>query len=293
MNRAGLPKPCASSGRATERRKPEDRIIDDPYAKLFLGPVMRAALVTLEATGRIGVFAEEHSPGLIAYVLARHRFIDNALARALTSKTPVEQVVLLGAGYDTRAYRFAPALGGRPVFEVDFPSTSRRKAQLVAERAEELPRTNVRIVEIDFLQERLEDRLDGTGFRRGARTFFVWEGVSMYLTRNTVRDTLHTIRAICGPGSELAMDFWYLLDTPDLASAAHRLSANFLQLLDEPMTFSMHPEDLVPFMEKIGLDIVDLANAAELEQRYVRDDRRIIPACYVVHAAMRGGSPEP
>src|SRR5687767_4288283 len=119
--------------RATDqRRKPEERIVDDPYAKTFLGPMMRAALVTLEATGRLGVLAEEYSAGLTAYVLCRHRFIDDCLKEALAdANAPVEQVVLLGAGYDTRAYRFAGELRGRPVFEVDFPSTSKRKAEVV------------------------------------------------------------------------------------------------------------------------------------------------------------------
>ncbi|MCK6547045.1 SAM-dependent methyltransferase [Myxococcota bacterium] len=272
--------------RASDQRRPPDaRIIDDPYAKLFLGPVMRAALATLEATGAVGRFAEEHAPGLVTYVLARHRFIDDALLRALRAPSPaVEQVVLLGAGYDTRAHRFAADLSGRTVFEVDFPSTSRRKSEVVAAKASALPQADVRRVEIDFLHERLEDCLDRAGFRRGVRTFFVWEGVSMYLTRRTVQDTLATLRALGGVGSELAMDFWFLLDTPDLLSTAHRMSANFLHLLGEPLIFSIHPEDAGPFFERAGLAIEDLADARALEHRYVHDDRRVYPACYVVLA---------
>lgn len=277
-----------------QRRSPDARIVDDPYAKLFLGPVMRAALTTLEVTGPIGRFAEEHAPGLLTYVLARHRFIDDALVRSLRAPAPrVEQVVLLGAGYDTRAHRFAKDLSDRTVFEVDFPSTSRRKAELVHAHARELPSANLHRVEIDFLHERLEDALDRAGFRRGVRTFFVWEGVSMYLTRRTVQDTLATLRALSGPGSELAMDFWFLLDTPDLMSTAHRMSGNFLHLLGEPLIFSLHPEDAPPFFERAGLAIEDLALAGDLEQRYVRDARRVYPACYVVLAELHAGRQRP
>jgi methyltransferase (TIGR00027 family) len=271
-----------------QRRKPEDRILDDPYAKIFLGPMMRAALVALEASGRVGVLAEEHSPGLTAYVLCRHRFIDDCLRDALNDTArPIEQVVLLGAGYDTRAYRFASELRGRPVFELDFRSTSRRKAELVAEKQAELPSANVTIVEIDFLTERVEDRLGATGFKKGARTFFVWEGVSMYLTRKAVQGTLATLRGISGAGSQLVMDCWYLLDTPDVVSTAHRLSANFLHLVGEPVTFGIHPEDVDPFLDRLSYDLVDLADAAELERRYVRDGRKVYPACYVLRAQTR------
>lgn len=272
---------CAA--RATDQRhKKEDRIVDDPFAKLFLGPMWRAALATLEVSGRLGDLTFELSPGLFTYVLARHRFIDDALARALSDRDdPVEQVVLLGAGYDTRAYRFAEQLEGRRVFEVDFPSTSRRKAEVIAEKRSELPRINPTIVEIDFVKETLEDRLLAHGFVRGARTFFVWEGVSMYLTRKAVQSTLSTIRALSGRKSEVAMDFWYLLDSPDLISTAHRMSANLLYFLGEPMTFGIHPEDVGPFVERLGLKVGALADAAELERLYVRDERRVYPACYV------------
>ncbi len=271
-----------------QRRKKEDRIVDDPYAKLFLGPLTRAALATLEATGRLGEIAEEHAPGLVTYVLARHRFIDQCLVRALDDSTAaVEQIVLLGAGYDTRAYRFAKAIGSRPVFEIDYPSTSRRKAEIIEERKRELPNVDTRRIEIDFLVDELADKLDEAGFVRGLRTFFIWEGVSMYLTRRAVQDTLTVVRTLSSPGSEIAMDFWHFLDSGDFASTAHNLSSTFLYFLGEAMTFSIHPEDVVPFLDRLQYDVLDLADAASLEQRFVKDDRRVHPSCYVVSAKTR------
>jgi methyltransferase (TIGR00027 family) len=268
-----------------QRRRPEDRIVDDPYAKLFLGPLTRAALVTLEATGRLGERAEEHVPGLATYVLTRHRFIDECLVRALRDPAQnVEQIVLLGAGYDTRAHRYAREIGSRPVFEVDYPSTSRRKAEIVAERKSELPEAPITRVEIDFLTEKLDVQLECAGFVRGRRTFFIWEGVSMYLTRSAVQDTLGTIREISGRGSQLAADFWHFLDSGDFASTAHNLSSTFLYFLGEPMTFSIHPEDVVPFLDRLHFEVLDLADPAELERRYVRDDRRVHRSCYVLCA---------
>src|SRR4029077_17138079 len=91
-----------------QRRPPGKRILDDPYARWFLGPMSRAALATWEASGRWGRLAERLSPRRTAWVLARHGGIADCLAGALEGD--LEQVVLLGAGYDTRAYRFAAVL---------------------------------------------------------------------------------------------------------------------------------------------------------------------------------------
>lgn len=270
--------------RAAERRREAAlRVLDDPYAKWFLGSFARAALATLEATGRLGRLAEEAGPtGLSTYIVSRHRFIDDALKEALASGA-VEQVVVLGAGYDTRAYRLAELLKGRRFYEVDFPATSRRKARIVEAHSEELPSVDVVRVEIDFLEARLEDALAAAGFQRRP-TFFIWEGVSMYLTRAAVKSTLGTLRTLGGAGSRLAMDLWFLLDSHDLMSTLRRVSPNLLHFLGEPITFGIHHEDVGPFLERLGFVTDDLADAAALEARYVKDDRRVYPACYVLTA---------
>ena len=274
--------------RATEQRHAAaERIVDDPYAKLFLGRLSRAALASWEASGTLGNLAERWSPGLAAYVLTRHRFIDDRLRKALAGK--LEQLVLLGAGYDSRAYRFAAELKGRPVFEVDFPATSRRKARLLAPRAAALPSVDVRRIEIDFETDSLAGRLGEAGFKPRRRTFVVWEGVSMYLTRSAVKATLTTLREITAPGSELTMDCWYFLDSPDLMTTAYRMSANLLSLLGESVAFGIHPEDVGHFLARLGYRVRDLADSAELERRYIRDGRRVIPGNYLVHAATLPG----
>ena len=125
---------------AEQRRKPAERIVDDPYAKFFLGPMLGATLNAWEASGVLGDLAELFSPGLITFVLCRHRYIDDCLRRALGGN--LEQVVILGAGYDMRAYRLAQEINHRPVFEVDHPATSRRKARILAVRKSELPVAN-------------------------------------------------------------------------------------------------------------------------------------------------------
>jgi methyltransferase (TIGR00027 family) len=269
--------------RALERRRdPAVRILDDPYAHFFLGRSAKAALAAANAAGPFGELPSRFLPGLATFVLARHRFIDDALVGAL--KDGAEQVVILGAGYDTRAYRFAEELAGRPVFEVDFPSTGRRKDDLVRKHARDLPGALVRRVEVDFLNETFDGPLIRAGFEKGARTVVVWEGVSMYLTRAAVKQTLSIINGICAPKSDLLLDFWFLLDSADVRAAAHRFSANLLQFLGEPVLFGIHPEDLAAFLERNGFTLVDLADAEELSRRYVKDRRDVYPAMFVARA---------
>lgn len=273
--------------RALEQRRPSaQRIVDDPFAHLFLGRSFKAAVRAAEAAGPFSEIPNRFLPGVAAFVLARHRFIDESLVAALarTGDDRIEQVVLLGAGYDTRAYRFAELLAGRPVFEVDFPATGQRKDDLVRKHVKHLPGALVRRVEVDFLKETFDGPLRRAGFISGARTFFVWEGVSMYLTRDAVKQTLSLIHAAGGPGSEMCCDFWFLLDTPDLRSAAHRLSANLLHLLGEPVLFGIHPEDTTAFFSSLGFDVDELAGAARLRERFVRDKRDVYPAMFVLRA---------
>jgi methyltransferase (TIGR00027 family) len=271
--------------RASEQRhRAANRIVNDPYAKLFLGPMLRAALATWEASGRIGDLADRFAPGLVTWVLCRHRYIDDCLLGALAGNA--EQVVVLGAGYDMRAYRFARELGDRPVFELDYPATSQRKARILARHQSELPRADVRTVEIDFQTDSLRDRLRSAGLRPGAPTFFVWEGVAMYLSREAVKHTLTELLEISAAGSRIALDLWRLPEGADVASAAARLSANALDLIGEPVTFAIHPEDAEPFLRRLGYRVLEIAESPALEKRYVRDRRRVYGAAYLVHAAM-------
>lgn len=269
--------------RAFEHRQPKNqRVLDDPYAHWFLRPMARAALLYENAAPQIGRLSDWATDGLLQFVVARHRYMDDALVRALPRG--VEQVVLLGAGYDMRAYRLAKQLRERPVFEVDHPATGRRKARIVEEHAKDLPRVHLRRVEVDFEKQSFRQELRKAGFREHRKTFFVWEGVSMYLTRSSVKKTLQTLRAMSVSGSHVVLDLWYLPDEHDLLSAARRFSSNLLALLGEPITFGIHPEDVGGFFQRLGFRVREVATADVLRKRYFKPTTHIYPANYVAHA---------
>src|SRR5829696_2899621 len=98
QSRPSLTAEAVTMARAVEHLKPPaERVIDDPWAQLFLSGAARRALATWSATGRV---VRRLGPSGTTYVPLRHRFIDEHLSAALDEG--VTQVVLLGAGYDTR-----------------------------------------------------------------------------------------------------------------------------------------------------------------------------------------------
>ncbi len=128
-------------------------------------------------------------PGARASGVARTRLIDDLLAQALASQ--IEQVVILGAGYDCRAYRL-PLLVQARVFEVDQASTLTAKRQRLGQVLHGLP-PSVSFVEVDFNQQHPEGALEAAGYRGDLRTCFIWEGVTNYLTAAAVDGTLRWI----------------------------------------------------------------------------------------------------
>jgi methyltransferase (TIGR00027 family) len=266
-------------------RKPEERIVSDEYAPVFLSPTYRGVLESLRLGSPLVRLAERHElAGISAFVLLRHRFIDEQLHRALAAGA--EQVVLLGAGYDSRAYRFAEELQGRPVHEVDLAPLSRRKAEIVAAHPELFGANSIRRVEIDFRTESLADRLLDSGFSVGVRTFVVWEGVSMYLSRLTVSATLATLREICGGGSTLAMDFWYDVGGVHPYDQVRRVAAQAIRLIGEPVTFGLPPTNAPDFLAKHSFTVGDLAESEELARRYSTAGRPSEKSVYVLAAQL-------
>ena len=145
---------------------------------------------------------------MISMIVHRTAFFDEVLATAVdpTGPHPAQQVVFLGAGWDTRAFG---ALRDRPVrvFEVDTPATQRAKT-LALDRAD-IDASHVTFVETDFGQTSWFNALLGRGFDPDLPTFILWEGVTYYLDEKTVQTTLRTVSGLA-VGSRIAFDTYSL-----------------------------------------------------------------------------------
>jgi methyltransferase (TIGR00027 family) len=269
-------------GRALELSR-DERIVTDEYAPVFLSRPSRVLRRALTASGPALRAAERMSlAGLATSGLCRHRFIDEQLLAALPE---VEQVLVLGAGYDTRAYRFATDIGSRPVYEVDLPPLSRRKAAVVATRSDLFGHASVHRVEIDFRQQSLPEQLAGSGFRSGVPTFVAWEGVSMYLTGDAVNQTLAALATVCGTGSVLAMDFWQRVGGPAWRQVRMRAERG-MDLIGEPIGFAVPASAAGALLAAHGFAVVDVAQADEMTSRYATGGRTCDPGMYVVAARL-------
>lgn len=236
--------------RAAEHRR-LDRVLVDPWSERFLG-ASASALLRFGPGRRLA----HRFRGLGTTIALRHRYFDDLVETAL--RDGVENVLLLGAGYDTRCWRFADRIGRGTFWEVDHPATAAAKAAV----ASHLPTAPVQRLVTDFQSRRTEDVLRDGGFPVGARAAVVWEGVTMYLHRAAVVDTLDAIRRAVGPGSVLGVDFWR---AP--SRAIERVHAGVLGLIGEPLTFPLHPDALPALVEPLGWRVTDIADAPALAAR--------------------------
>ncbi|MGE5123930.1 MAG: SAM-dependent methyltransferase, partial [Acidobacteriaceae bacterium] len=171
--------------RAIESEKPDGlRICYDPYASRLLDPLFFRFMRIFIDIG----YAERGGPGVQGFLVARCRFIDDLLQASL--ENGLQQLVILGAGFDSRAYRFEQLKYGVKVFEVDHPATQQVKMKKVKAILGELP-AHVTYTSIDFEGETLEKCLLGSGYDEALMTLFIWEGVVMYLSTQSVEGTLN------------------------------------------------------------------------------------------------------
>lgn len=262
--------------RALESARPEgERLFDDPLARTFLRPplswVERAAHAP--AVHRlITSFIDRRWPGVRTSVVARTRFIDDAIATVVHAET--RQVVLLGAGFDSRALRL-PQLRGPRVFEVDHPDTQAAKRRVLLHARGSLP-AHVRFVACDFDAQDLDSTMRAAGFDRGARSFLLWEGVTNYLSPGAVDTTLRWC-ASAAPGSRLLFTYVHrdVLTRPERFIGADRLHAS-LARAGEKLTCGIAPDELPAFLAERGLTLQSDLGASEYRLRYYGDAARRI-----------------
>ncbi len=216
------------------------RLFVDPYAEPFtrgrLRLLARWSRLPVVGAAASWVYDRVAGPGPRPSAVARTRFIDDAV----TDRAPaVDQLVLLGAGFDTRAHRL-PAAAGLTTFEVDHPATQARKVAVVA--GEGLDARGVVYVPVDFEHDHLDTELLAAGFDPGRPAIFVWEGVTNYLTADAVDATLEIVRTLAAPGSVLVLTYVDagVLDGSVTFPEAERWVRN-VQRAGEPWTFGVVP----------------------------------------------------
>ena len=269
--RSGRPSQTAQHNalfRALEASQPPAvRLFDDPLAAACLTWPLAALRPLTRLPGGTPALCkviDRRWPGVRTSVVARTRLIDDTLV-ALDDE--LGQLVILGAGFDTRAYRLE-RLRAVPVFEVDHPDTQAAKRAVLQRVLPALPH-NVRFVPSDFNLGTLAATMTASGYRNDQPTVFLWEGVTNYLTEQAVDTTLRWCAQTAHPGSLLIFTYVHsdVLDRPNDFVGGRRLHAT-LDKVGEKITFGMDPDSMNTYLAERGLHRRWDFGAAEYRARY-------------------------
>ncbi|MCP4655187.1 MAG: class I SAM-dependent methyltransferase [bacterium] len=272
----GKPSPTAEAMalvRAVETSKPESiRVVDDPYAHWFLGPAYTIVLGLTRSPlldALVRRFYDFRYPGLNGYVMCRHRQMDEWLVAAADSS--VDQVILLGAGYDTRFIRFGARLAGARRLEMDHPATQSRKRKVLQARTGTDP-SHVELVSIDLADPDPMAALEGSGFESGRKNVFVLEGLTYYIDRRDVEATLGFIKERSAPGSVVIFDYLYrsLVEGTCELDGARKIERG-VRRRGEPFVFGLDLGELEPFIEPFGFRVAEELGGSELRARFLGD----------------------
>jgi len=259
------------------------RLVDDPYGAALAAPAL-GALVDVAARAPAAARALAWGPLLpmlpwAVYMQVRTRFFDDALAEFVRGGG--RQVVILGAGFDARAARLDASLGGARVFEVDHPATQ-------AEKRAALDSPRVTWLAWDFERDPMPElpaRLAAAGHDPSRPTFTLWEGVTMYLSREALDATLDAVRAYSAAGSLLAFNYAdrALVERPGLAAGA---VLRVVRAVGEPFRTGFDPPEAAAWVASHGFAMRDDRSFPELARallpapwwRLVRLGRRVATA---------------
>ncbi len=260
--------------RAIESEKPADeRICYDPFAREFIG---KWFYLQVKLFAR---FSDWFTHGGSAFVVCRSRYIDDYLQECL--RTGTVQVVILGAGLDSRAYRSELLARAVKTFEVDYPATQAGKIERVKKVFGKTPATHV-YVPIDFNVDTL-DKLVAHGFDRSLKTLFIWEGVTLYLPEEAIDATLTWIRANAATGTAIIFDYQ---DTSTLTQRNHAYAV-LNRLTGEKRVFGMEKDQMEAFLTQRGFTHVVNVSAEQLQHLYCtgsNQGRSVATYYFIIHA---------
>jgi methyltransferase (TIGR00027 family) len=259
-------------------------LVRDPLAGRLLPASGRAAvaLTRWPPLRRAMVSAtEKKAAGLWASMLCRKRYLDDQLLDAAAGG--LDAVVILGAGFDTRAYRL-PELRGIPVCEVDLPAGTARKSAALRKQFGRIP-DGVTLVPVDFETQDLREELGRHGFAGGQKTFVVWEAVTQYLTEAAVRRTLEHLTDVA-PGSRLG--FTYL--RRDFLDGTHsygaRAAYDDFVVKRRLWRFGLHPGEVAGLLAEYGWREREQLGPAEFTTRYLEPAGRDLPVSEIERSVL-------
>jgi methyltransferase (TIGR00027 family) len=274
--------------RAVESLRPDDeRICYDPVASKLMGPFWSCLSGNGFIKRRLIQQLDREDTGVANWIVGRTRYIDDFLKMQI--EEGIKQLVILGAGYDTRAYRIHKLEEVR-IFELDHVASLKFKVARVRIALKSLPK-NLVYVPIDFAAEKLEAKLVQRIYDRSLKTLFIWEGVTMYLTAEAVNQTLAFIAGNAAKGSSVVFDYLFesVVDGTSALMEARKLRQTTSRL-GEPLLFGIGEDSIKGFLSSKGFEVVQNLSGTVLKEAYFkgnRQQRKVFPLIAIVSAKVR------
>lgn len=216
------------------------------------------------------------------YTILRERFFDDFIERSMPAG--FRQLLLLGAGFDTRSLRLAPLKEPSVrVVEVDTPATTCAKVKILEDHLGGLP-PSLRLIPLDFTADNLQSI-----FRRGLDgaepTICIWQGVSYYLPQRTVLSVLDFTKHDLPPGSLLGFDCCTpLMLEENEKIPGIKLNIDRLKAIGEPYRFGMSPQEMEHLLARKGFSDIAILDQRGLEKEYLGSASMPAGMWYVVTA---------
>jgi methyltransferase (TIGR00027 family) len=237
----------------------------DDLAEIFLEERQKKPLK--DPTVRAWVMKNKVAPGAYEFMIARTAFFDRIVEQAL--KENIEQLVLLGAGYDSRPYRFRKFIQNTKIFELDAQPTQQRKKECL-QKAEISISEQISFVPINFETDNLKETLMEAGFSQEKKTLFIWEGVTYYLSAEAVDNMLAFVRSNSPSGTSISFDYASLSDKALNEDGAKELRKHLQsKYSNEPTKFGIQAGRIETFLAKRGFEVIEHLTAAEMNEKFL------------------------
>ncbi|VBB09011.1 methyltransferase ppm1/ppm2/tcmp [Lucifera butyrica] len=209
-------------------------------------------------------------PGIYEYVISRTRFIDDIFENF---DAKFEQVLILGAGFDTRAIRFSNELKKTRIFELDAPVTQQAKIRRFTEKRIDFPE-NLTFISLDFTKESLAEKLDEAGFQKNRQCLFLLEGLTFYLNEEAINSTLNLLNEYSAEGSLLVFDYAFVSAVWREQAAKDPKTKRHYQTLakagERPgFVFEGQIQD---FLARYAWKLIEDAGSGQLAERYFNQE---------------------
>ncbi len=275
--------------RFAESSKGEDeRICYDRYAVHFIRPeVIEFGKKHPEEAKELIENTERLFPGLSSSIMARVRYFDDFVKKSIEDGT--EQLVILGAGYDTRAYRIEELKENMNIFEMDHPNTQGYKIEKIKEIFGSTPE-NVVYVPVDFEKEKIGEKLIENGFISSKKTLFILEGLVMYIPPESVAEIFLFITENSAKGSTVIFDYYpqSVIDGTSKLQIGQNIR-NHLIKIGEPLQFGIKEEEIENFLKEFGFSSIENVTSEDYKKAYFQGKNKNRDVCellYFAHAVI-------